>query len=169
MFFSLLTSEISSGTTSDIVSQTPSDASLLTQYAFYGAILIVGLIILAFMNRAAKKPVSVLAVSKSEALIKRIEKLLAEQEKKKNGLYILPAKIMQINSEVGDLVVLADREFTQNRNIAYEGVLSCYQAAAAKLGDFVITWDVQEAAKVLMGVKEDLEKSLVILAKITKK
>lgn len=140
--------------------------SVIMQYIVYGAIFVLGLVVLFFMKRRSRRPVIVLAVEKTEAAIGRTEKLL-ESTEKKGGEYAFPARLMQLGNEVGDLVVLADRELTENRNITYEGVLSAYQAAADKLAAIDV-WDAPSAAKGLAGVKADLERALGILRELTK-
>lgn len=142
--------------------------SVWIQYAVYGGIFIVGLIVLFFMGRARRKPISVSAIAKTEDALKRTDELLSDCEKKYN-VYTVLTKTMRLTSEIGDLVVLADGEVTQNRNIAYDGVLSSYQTAAKLSGEIDITYDVEQTVTALNGVKSALENAKTLIASVNGK
>ena len=150
MFYNLLISE-----------QT---AMLLTQYIFYGAIFVVGLIVLGIMKRHSKKPAVGIAIAKTDNAIKHLNKLLKIAESDKDD-YTMPAKLLQLASEVGDLVIIADTECNERKNIAYDGVLSHYKNAATILSDLNENWPHKVDAKKLSQVKSALEDALEILKK----
>ena len=140
-------------------------ASLLIEYAVYGGIFIVGLIVLLFMKRASRKPVVVLAISKNERTIEEVEKLLNKLSSHANK-YALSAHILQVSSDVGDLLVLADKEFTQNKNIAYETVLAYYQNASRMIDGVTSVWDMSNLEQTLSDIKGELTKALGVLQEI---
>ena len=116
------------------------------------------------MKRASKKPVNCIAVEKTQKSIKHVDKLLEEQKKNKLSQYTLPGKIMQLSSEIGDLEVLADREFTQNKNITYDGIVACYQKILSKLSELTMNWSHETVTTVLTDVKLDLQQALELLS-----
>lgn len=166
MFFSLLAIE---GTGGDVAQEPISVPSVIMQYIFYGAIFIIGLIVLGIMNRGSKKPVAVRAFAKTETVIKNIDKLLLQLQKNKKSVYAISPKIMQLKSEIGDLVVLADNEYTTNKNISFEGVLSYYQTAFECLGDYITTRDANAVERSLNDAKAQLNGALELLKRITRK
>lgn len=139
--------------------------SILIQYLFYGGVFIVGLIILFFMKRSSKKPFSQTALAKTEALLKRTDKLSAECGQKYN-VYAFMAKSLRLSNDIGDLVVLAENEVVQKRNIAYDGVLSAYQAAAKLAGDIDITYNAQQVIAALGGIKTFLSQAESLITRM---
>ncbi len=140
--------------------------SLVIEYIFYGGIFVIGLVILICMRRRSRRPVPRLAVDRTEEADKKMESILTAVGKR-GSEYTFPARLLQIGSDVGDLVLLADRELTENRNIAFEDILAAYQAAADRLAA-VNAWDAEAAPEGLQAVKAELEKALGILKKLTK-
>ncbi len=137
---------------------------LVIQYVIYGSIFIVGLIILIIMKRISKKPVTATAITQTKKAIEKVDALLSDGEKVSD--YMFPAKILQLSSVVGDLLLLADKEFTTNKNIAYEGVLGAYVTASKRLDEIALTWERETSKEPLEGVKNDLQRALNILEQI---
>lgn len=144
--------------------------SVLIQYLFYGGIFILGLVILFLMKQKDKKPVSVIALTKTDALIKKTDKLLENcADIKKYNVYTLIAKTLRLSNEIGDLVVLMENEVNNKRNISYDGALSAYQAAAKLSGEIDITYDSERTVNALTDTRTALEQAKSLIASLSDK
>lgn len=140
--------------------------NLIIEYIFYGAIFIIGLIVLILMKRRSRRPAMLFAREETERTVRRIDELIASLEDEKND-YVLPAKILRLSGEIGDLVLLADREVTQNGNIAFDGVLSAYKSAADQVAAIDAIWGRARVATELTAAKEQLLNGLKIIEQLT--
>lgn len=140
--------------------------NLIIEYIFYGAIFIIGLIVLVLMKHRSGRPATLFAREETEKTIRRIEELIGTLDDEKND-YVLPAKILRLSGEIGDLVLLADREVTQNGNIAFEGVLAAYKSAADKVAAIDVIWGREHVATGLAAAKQDLQNGLKIIEQVT--
>lgn len=140
--------------------------NLIIEYIFYGAIFIVGLIVLILMKRRSRRPAMLFAREETERTVRRIDELIASLEDEKND-YVLPAKILRLSGEIGDLVLLADREVTQNGNIAFDGALSAYKSAADQVAAIDAIWGRARVATELTAAKEQLLNGLKIIEQLT--
>lgn len=144
--------------------------SVLIQYLFYGGIFILGLLILFLMKQKSRKPVSIMALTKTDALIKKTDKLLENcADIKKYNVYTLIAKTLRLSNEIGDLVVLMEEEVTRKRNISYDGALSAYKAAAKLSGEIDITYDVDQTVNALTNMKDALEQAKTLITSMNDK
>lgn len=139
--------------------------NLIIEYVFYGGIFIIGLIILLFMKRRSRRPAALLAQEETERTIRRIDKLIENLNNEKND-YTFPARLLRLSGEIGDLVLLADRELTENGNIAFDGVLSAYKAAADKVASIDVIWERERAAERLAAAKADLQRGLGVIEQL---
>lgn len=139
--------------------------NLVIEYIFYGSVFVVGLVILLLMKRRSVRPAAVLAKEGAEKAIARIDRLLASLGREKNN-YAFPAKMLRLSGEIGDLILLADRELTQKGNIAFDGVLSACKAAAEKVSAIDVIWGGEQVETQLLAVKADLQRALDIIEKI---
>ncbi|MBP5242874.1 MAG: hypothetical protein J6Z36_04195 [Clostridia bacterium] len=141
---------------------------ILTQYLIFGSIFIVGLIVLIILSNASKKPITETVILKTEEAIKKANEIL-EVKDKKSASYSIPGKIMQLNNEVGNLVVLADKEVNERRNISYAGVLSAYQTAAKLLLDVNVEWSAEKIEGTVGAVQNSLQQALDIVQQLNGK
>lgn len=140
------------------------------EYIIYAAILVIGIIVLAVNKKKKKKPTSVKSVEKTTEAIARIDRILADERMKKNLSLMLPTWVMQVDGDVGDLVVLADRELTDNRDVTYEDVYRYYSNASHIISeiDLSSTLEPAEARKLFLDVRAELQKALDLLNDMSK-
>ncbi len=141
---------------------------LLIEYIFYFVIIVVGLIILSQMKRKKKKPTAQIAIQKTQEILKKIDGVLSEDKKQtKTAEYVFPVKKMQLYAEVGDLLVLIDREASESRQIEYQEIEGYYRRASDKLYELNAIWDGKEITRLLKETKKELLGALSLLERIS--
>jgi FtsZ-interacting cell division protein ZipA len=136
--------------------------AILIQYIVYGAIIIVGLIILFLFRKRDKRSNMLIAKEKTEKLLKNLEKLMKRNEKDE---LLFPVKYTQLKNSVGDLVVLTEKEVTEKRNVAYADVLAGYKALQEQLDDEE-NWSRKRFYKELESVQAKLKEVYDLLVRI---
>lgn len=143
--------------------------SLLIEYVVYVTVIVVGIVVLGWMRRKKHKPVEQIAVQRTQEIIKRIDGFFEaekKQTKKTMAEHLFLAKKMQLHAEVGDLLVLIDREAMESKRIEYQEIEGCYRRALNALYELDTTWGGEETLALLMSAKKELSRALTLFERM---
>lgn len=161
----LLTSAESDPVIDEIVETVIDFTALMVQYAIFGGIIVVGLIVLIILRTLDKRPYMVIAEERNNKLIAKLDKILAKEKQTEAALSLEATKVRNL---VGDLVVLAEKEVVENRNVAYDGVATAFKAAYGKLNVEDYRWTKEESLTALSFTAEQLKEAKKLFSEIKK-
>ncbi len=166
-FFSLLTSSAEStdsagGAASEIGEGA---VQLAIQYGWYLIVIIAGLLLLAFVRKKSKKTLTPEAVRQNcAALKKRLEDMLSEERKSKNGIFN-QAKMMKLCSSAEEAMWSASRLVDERKDLVFDGVAGNLDGVANLLSEASAN-TFAENAETAAHVREALEQVERIIVQI---
>jgi len=166
MIFSILSSSAEVAETTAEV--TLSTADILTRYAVYGAIILVGLIIIGIINRSSR-PLSPSKIeSKCGVVKKELEKIRSDIEEEKYS--DIAGRRIKIYSTLNKMIYACTKIIDDEKDVTVEDVRASLQKVVAHLDDINRASGRKEALSAsCMAAIEEMDKADKALAVISER
>lgn len=162
MILSLLTSS------AETVEETLSPADIIIRYAVYGAVIIVGLIIIAVINRCSRPLSPAKIEDKCDDVKKELEKLRADIEKEKYSE--IAGRRIKMYSALNRMIYACTKIIDEERDVTVEDVRTSLQKVMSYLDDINLSMGNKEGLAALCAAAiEEMNKADKALAVINER